>query len=255
LTAGSKNGRFAEGQQFEREASEGLDRVMGRSNPIALNYKGNLASTLNEIGNSPEAELLYREILSIANESLPVNYPPLSNWKSGLGTSLRDQGRLDEAEPYIIDALTSRRELLGEQHPETMMSKISLAQLRVAQNRYEDAIKLLESIENDGQSVLVGPRALSYGMLLMTMGHARLKIGEFSESERNLLKAEEVLSRVPIARGRRLRQSIETIIDLYLTWDATEDTEAHVEDVEYWKVQLHEVEQTSERHRPQIEKQ
>ena len=50
-----------------------------------------------------------------------------------------DQGKFAEAEPYYREALEKRRRVLGEEHPDTLVSINNMATLLEKQGRLDEA--------------------------------------------------------------------------------------------------------------------
>ena len=65
-----------------------------------------------------------------------------------IGVTYRKLGLYPQAEPLLEQALAERKRVLGDDHPDTLMSMNSLAILYRAQGRYDEAEPLnLETLE------------------------------------------------------------------------------------------------------------
>lgn len=70
-------------------------------------------------GHYNEAELLYRDALTLYQRLLGDNHLDVANSMGNLAVLYRSQGRYGEAEPLYVQALTIAVQRLGENHPNT----------------------------------------------------------------------------------------------------------------------------------------
>ncbi|CAL1136671.1 unnamed protein product [Cladocopium goreaui] len=147
-------GHLAEAEPLYREALEKSKAKLGEDHPDTLNSINNLAAVLDD----QEAEPLYREALekSPGKAKLGEDHPDTLNSINNLAAVLEAQ----EAEPLYREALEKspgaqlqrfqrdfgqwiwRRLKLGNQHPDTMWSIYSLANLLKSMKKFEEAEEL-----------------------------------------------------------------------------------------------------------------
>ena len=60
-----------------------------------------------------------------------------------LADALRDDGRYADAEKVQLDVLATTNRVLGEEHPDTLMSAANLASTYSKQGKYTEAEKIL----------------------------------------------------------------------------------------------------------------
>lgn len=97
------------------------ERAFGPDAPQVALSLGNLASVQRELRQHSEAEANYLRAIAIFERSAPddAELPALLN---NLATIYADQQQWDKAEPIHRRALDIRRRLLGNDHPQTVMS-------------------------------------------------------------------------------------------------------------------------------------
>jgi tetratricopeptide (TPR) repeat protein len=123
----------------EKVHEEAFDRCKSETTPEALPRlycQYNLAQTLSEVGRNHEAEVEFREVISV----LEARYDPKTphGLKNRLtldvcyqfARHLAKTKQVNEATTFAKDASDGRRALLGEQHPDTMQAEKLLKELQ-----------------------------------------------------------------------------------------------------------------------------
>jgi len=91
-------------------------------------------------------EITLSEVLDGASENLKAKFSdePLieASIRHTLGSTYLSLGKNPEAEPHIENAYRIRREALGQEHPDTLASTVSLGELRLRRGRYDEAEQL-----------------------------------------------------------------------------------------------------------------
>jgi len=98
------------------------------------------------------------------------------------------QGRYDDAEPLFLENLTSSRRVLGDDHPDTLMTMSGLGDLYVKQRRYEEARPLLEAAL-DARLRVLGEDHLHVGYSHFSLGCLSASVGKRSEALDHLRQA------------------------------------------------------------------
>jgi hypothetical protein len=104
-----------------------MREALGERHPDALVSLANLASCLDRLGRSAEAEPLHRQALALRREALGERHPSTLGSLNNLAYCLDCLGRAAEAKPLCRRAWALRREALGERHPDTLGSLNNLA--------------------------------------------------------------------------------------------------------------------------------
>jgi tetratricopeptide (TPR) repeat protein len=101
-----------------------------------------LATVVSAQGRYAEAELIVREALTLDRAARPADPRMVSQSLNNLGNILLRQGRAAEAETAHREAYALRRGLLGDDHPETANSLVNLAAALGDQRRLGEADSL-----------------------------------------------------------------------------------------------------------------
>ena len=97
---------------------------------VTANLGDATASLQKGRGAYAEAELSYRQSLSIREEALGPDHPDVAISLNNLGELYREQGRYQDAEPIFQRAIRIREKALGPDHPDTIISRNNLAEIR-----------------------------------------------------------------------------------------------------------------------------
>lgn len=92
----------------------------------------------------PQATALLERAVAIGEGQDPAPLADLGVWQENLGRIASKRGDLTTAERLYTDALSSLEQGLGKDHPELIESLISLAELRIKQQKPGDAMTLLK---------------------------------------------------------------------------------------------------------------
>jgi len=144
---------------------------------------------------------------------------------NNMGALLQSLGRHDEAEAYYLEALSGNRRILGDEHPVTLRFTINLGSLLNKLGRHDEAAELLQASEAAAREVWGGNDPRTLGSYLAKLGEARVGQGDLPAAEKTLLEAHALLSAGYGADHERTLKSIQSLIDLYDRWYATEPDE------------------------------
>jgi len=105
-------------------------------------------------------EITLSEVLDVASENLKTKFSnePLveASIYHTLGNTYLSLGKSLAAEPHLESACRIRRVELGQDHPDTLTSTLSLSLLRLYQGKYEEAERLCVTAV-EGRRQLLGP--------------------------------------------------------------------------------------------------
>ena len=104
-----------------------------------------LADLLILEGKAGESVTLYRMVLDGARELLPEPHPMIAFVLRSLAEALRASGDPQGSEEAYLEALEMNRKAVGEDHQETVITKVQLGQLYFGLERYQDAESLFVS--------------------------------------------------------------------------------------------------------------
>ena len=105
---------------------------------------------------SPDAESLYRQTLSDALESKPIDAVAIAAARTDLGRLLIAKDAFQEAEGLLQEALSANEEVLGAGHPNTLTTIDDLALLRASKGDYATA-ETLSRRALEGYERVLGP--------------------------------------------------------------------------------------------------
>jgi tetratricopeptide (TPR) repeat protein len=110
--------KHAESARYARDALEKRRRVLGEDHPDTIYAINTLGNALSELGLTAEAEPYYREALEKSLRVLGKLHATTSNSYLNLATVQDDPS---EAQSNFAEALEIRRQLLGPEHPDTVV--------------------------------------------------------------------------------------------------------------------------------------
>jgi len=145
-------------------------------------------------------EITLGEILDMASENLKTKFSdePLveASIRHTLGTTYLSVGKILLAELHIESAYRTRRAELGQRHPDTLASTVSLGRLRILQGRYNEA-EGLSVTALEGRRRVLGPEHID---TLQSMYHLAVVYWY----QRRHTEAEECFSELSELRHRTL---------------------------------------------------
>lgn len=152
-----------------------------------------------------------------------------------MGLLLRAQGKLSEAEPYLREVLDRTRSVLGDDHPNTLISISSMGSLLQAQHKSAEAIALLAQAEPAIRLAFTGANAVRVGRFLTALGRARTDSAEFGPAEANLIEAQLVLNEATAATAQDRAEILTGLVDLYEAWHTSEPDEGYDKKAAEWR--------------------
>lgn len=142
----------------------------------------NLGGLLRSTGHRKEAEKLLREALENARTEHDASHPQIANALNSLGMLLAASDRV-VAESYLKDALKMRVELLGDDHPNTIVSISNLGYFYYNDGRYDDAEPYFRAALEQ-RRVLFGTEHPKYAASLHNLAGVLAAQGHLEESEK-----------------------------------------------------------------------
>jgi tetratricopeptide (TPR) repeat protein len=161
-----------------------------------------------------------------------------------MGFLLWSQGKLAEADPYYREALEKSRRVLGEEHPNTLMSINNLGFVLQDRGKHQEAIDLLVPAEPAARKLFIGPNATQLAAFRTTLSRARMSLGydadRFTLAEANLLEAYPIYLAAK-DRGPTDEETLECVqalVDLYTAWDKAEPGNGYDAKAAAWRAKL-----------------
>ena len=142
-------GEVLAGQRRRPEASTAIQKAieygrlaLGAEDPFVLEEYNDFALNLEEMGDLPGAEAIYRRNLDILVRTKGRESPGSARTLALLSTNLDRQGQELEAEVRLRQAIAIRERHLGTGNPDTLRSLGNLVGLLIKSAKYDDASAL-----------------------------------------------------------------------------------------------------------------
>ncbi len=156
-----------------RESSEAvtgfLADMLGSANPTELGRDVTVREVLNEAAASLGVEMADRPVVE-------------SRLRSTIGVTYRELGELEAAEEQITRALEMNRRLYGDDHYETLDSRLSLGKLYQEQGRLEEAKEIFAPLWGDASRGLGEDHYVSIEAV-NNLATVHQHLGEFETAE------------------------------------------------------------------------
>ena len=89
-----------------------------------------IARYLAEQGKLPQAETIFRQVLTDRSSALAPDHPRTLDTQYELATTLARQGRTDDARAMLGQVLQAQTRVLGAGHPDTLRTATTIQQLQ-----------------------------------------------------------------------------------------------------------------------------
>lgn len=143
--------RLSEAEELLQESYDLARKALGEEHPETLRAMNHLGRVLHFLGPLAESEQVLRKMLQICRRNPDPDYRWTLSAEIDLGRLLHTIGRYREAEPYLREVMDIQKRVLGEYHPNTLMTTDFLAETLIGQNRLEEAERL--ALVTAGESV------------------------------------------------------------------------------------------------------
>ncbi len=135
-------GDLAGADSLYREAVDACRRVLGENHPLVVKALDVQAGFLRRSGRyGPTIDVL-REMLAIRQHGLGSESAPVGRTWTALAATCTQANRYPEAEEAFTTGIGILRRRLGDRHPDVAAALADFSDLRVRQNKLDDALKL-----------------------------------------------------------------------------------------------------------------
>jgi tetratricopeptide (TPR) repeat protein len=175
------------------------------------------------------ATFYYRKVFELYREILGDDDPHTLNAMANLGNllAIHTQKFEGEAERLCLDALKGRRRVLGENHPDTLKSMISVAVMKMEEGKHAEAEPLLIEVLERGRSIVDDAKQVNEEANLalgrVPPNRERIIISpEYAiepAQESNIIMALQSLSIIMFSQGRYDEAKVYFSELLDLVWD------------------------------------
>ena len=144
--------RSDEAKDLATQNLQEIKNLFQDEHSVTIKGKLDLASILAYLEQSESAEKLFSEILEVGREST-INDEYHHMCKVNFAVFLLGEDRLDEAEKLLREVLDEQEKLYGEDHPETLKSKNTLAEIMYRAGQLKEAEEFFMHILEVGERV------------------------------------------------------------------------------------------------------
>eukprot|EP00729_Bicosta_minor_P012333 gene12333-biopygen27050 len=216
--------KFEEAIMLHKTTLRSQRRVLGMEHRDTLGTKSALATALKANGQLEKAEKMFRTTMKTMKRVLPKNDDHiLTTLNNFAGFLLDELDKHAEAETMYREVLAIQLQMLGPEHPDTLMTKGNISITLFRQGKYAEALPLARDFYRGYTKVYSSkhPYALDAASHL---GHTLMKLGEYAESEA-ILRETLVLQREVLGpehqATKRTATNLQTLIS---NGDATVQT-------------------------------
>ena len=212
-------GHLAEAEQVYRQL---MDFDYGVSHTTVTN---NLAGALYLQGKFDEAEPLFRDVWQQRAQTHGNESPFTLRAGRNLVNLLVARGDGADAEVLARALVTGFASAFGPEHPEALVTELALAGALLLQERYRDALDLLEGREALARERFVGERRPFLARYLRKRALAQMHLGQLASVRAPLQEAAAILDEVPGPRDWD-RRDVEAALERLNTFEARRGEDA-----------------------------
>lgn len=186
--------RWKEAVPLQREALDMAIAADGRESEQTADCMNNLALTLQSVGQFPEAERMFREMIQIQARVMPPMHPDVLGDKFNLALLLNATGHYSAAESLMRELLPQRRAVLGSDHPSVGYTLTALGSVLTSLGKFDEAEQLL----NDAGVILrnkLTPTHFRIGNVQRESGRLALARGDYARAEELFKDAADTFSK------------------------------------------------------------
>ncbi len=130
------------------------DSILPDQHTYLQNARGNLAITMQKLGNLEGARLLQEKIMRVFSQTLPDYHPVLQSARSNLASTMQRLGNLEEAQELQEKVLHVRARTLPDHHRDLQSARHNLAFTRLKLGDLQGARRLQEKVLGIWEQVL-----------------------------------------------------------------------------------------------------
>jgi eukaryotic-like serine/threonine-protein kinase len=189
----------------------------------SLGGRANIAEARGDLVRALE---LRRQLVTLRQSTLGDGHPSVATGKAHIAYTLAKLGEFEDAEGLMDEARRVVLDVYGEHSTAWSGLLAEYAQLRIAQQRYDDAESYLQqalSIQRERSLQTTGP----YVERLIMLADVQTALRRFARAEELLNEALERSSAMVAPGAALIRQVHEAFERLYAAWDRPADAARH----------------------------
>lgn len=216
--------KFEEAIKLHKNNLRSQRRVLGMEHRSTLGTKSDLATALQENGQLEEAEKMFRTTLKTMKRVLTKNDAFILTTLNNLASLLLDWlGKHVEAEVMYREVLAIELQILGPEHPDTLMAKGNISVTLCRQGKYAEALPLARDSYR-GYTKVYSSKHPSTLNAASHLGHTLMKLGEYAESEAILRETLVLQRKVLGPKHQETKLTLTNLQTLISNGDATVQT-------------------------------
>lgn len=212
--------KFEEAIKLHRSTLRSRRRVLGMEHRDTLGSKSDLATALKANGQLEEAEKMFRTTLKTMKRVLPKNDTHILATLTSFAGLLNDGlGNHVEAEAMFREVQAIQLQVLGPEHPDSLMIKGNISISLSRQGKYAEALPLARGSYR-GYTKVHGPEHPRTLSAESHLGNVLMELGEYAESEA-ILRETLVLQREVLGPEHRDTKVTATKLQTLISIDRT----------------------------------
>lgn len=233
-------GQYAEAEPLLRDAAERIERRLGPDHEHAITSANSVASLLRNLGRPEESLALRQPLLARSRKALGNEHPLTLAMIGSLAGTLESLDRLEEAEPLRRECLDRWSSKAGPEEFDTVAARVDLANLLRLRGDHPAAGELLAEALAQMERVR-GPAHPDTGLVHLRLGQNLLAQKLCRESEKSLLRAEQLLREAPGLKRDRQQDLYRSLSEVYAALEREEPGMGHAESEANWRKKLTEL--------------
>lgn len=167
---------------FKTESMKIRKATVGENHPAYASSINNLGLLLFTMGNTQEAEKLFKDAIKIQKLTIGENHKSYAGTLNNLAFLYNSTGNYSSAEPLYLEAIKVRKAVYGDKHPQYASSLNNLALLYKTMGNYAAAEPLYkEAIEIN--KATIGEKHHEYAVGLNNLASLHVSNGNYDAAE------------------------------------------------------------------------
>ncbi len=236
--------RFPEAETLFRTSLEKNRKLQGDDHPYTITMTIYFADFLRQSRNPAEAEKQLRTAIdSLMRNAGGKENAEIINLIGTLGAVCRDLGKLPEAEVSFQKVIDWNLANSGPDHANTIVARLRMATLRVAQETHAEVIAILRPLDGKISKAFPQPagdlrQASLKGMLGKSQSALAKEDADFKLAEAALLDARSTFSKLRTDKDIETVEWTKALVDFYTKWNEASPNSGHDKSAETWKAKL-----------------
>jgi serine/threonine protein kinase len=230
-------GKYAAAEPLLRDAAERIERRLGPDHEHAITSANSVASLLRNLGRLEESLALRQPLLERSHRALGKEHPLTLAITGGLAGTLELLNRLDEAEPLRRECVERWSSAAGPEGYDTVCARLDLGNLLRLRREYVSAAEHLAAALT-GMEKVRGLEHPETGMVHLRIGQNLLTQENYKDSEKSLLRAEELLRNSPSLKRDRKQELFLSLAEVCEALEQQMPDQGYAEKAADWRSKL-----------------